>query len=128
VIDGIYHVAYLTDDIAAAIQFYQNVFGAQLIKESLSDRGTKMAFLHVGQQDVELLEPADKSELGGQKGLILDHVGYVVPDIRAAMAELRGRGIAFETEEPLTSPHMVVQVVYLTRESARGTVIHLVQV
>jgi methylmalonyl-CoA/ethylmalonyl-CoA epimerase len=126
-IDGIYHVGYWTDDIANAINLYQRVFGAELFQEAVNPEGSKMAFLHVGQTDVELIEPADKSVLGGQTGIIIHHVGYLVPDIQAAMAELAGRGITFAAAAPNRTP-TGAQIIYLDTASTNGARIHLTQV
>jgi methylmalonyl-CoA/ethylmalonyl-CoA epimerase len=126
--DGIYHVGYWTDDIAAAIAFYQTVFGAELFQEALgADGKTKMAFLHVGKTDVELIEPADKSVLGGQTGIIIHHVGYLVPDIEAAMAELKAKGITFQTEAPYTTP-TGARIIYLNTSGTQGARLHLTQI
>lgn len=125
---GIYHVGYWTDDIRAAIAFYQTTLGAELFQESLGPDGvTKMAFLHVGDTDVELIEPADKSVLGGQTGIIIHHVGYLVPDIEAAMADLKAKGVTFQTEAPYTTP-TGARIIYLDTASTNGARMHLTQI
>ena len=124
---GIYHVGYWTDDIDAAIRFYQTTFGAELFKEASPDGTTKMAFLHVGDTDVELIQPADQSVLGGQTGIIIHHVGYLVPDIEAAMAELAARGVTFATPEPYVTP-TGARIIYLDTASTNGARMHLTQI
>jgi methylmalonyl-CoA/ethylmalonyl-CoA epimerase len=126
--DGIYHVGYWTDDIAAAIKLYQDVFGAELFQQATGPDGvSKMAFLHVGQTDVELIEPADKSVLGGQTGLIIHHVGYLVPDIQAAIAQLQAKGVKFAAAAPNRTP-TGAQIIYLDTASTLGARIHLTQI
>jgi methylmalonyl-CoA/ethylmalonyl-CoA epimerase len=128
VFDGIYHIGYWTDDIAAAINFYQTIFAGELFQEALgADGKTKMAFLHIGNTDVELIEPADKSVLGGQTGIIIHHVGYLVPDIEAAMAELAAKGVKFAAAAPNRTP-TGAQIIYLDTASTNGARVHLTQV
>ena len=82
----IYHVGYLTDDNAAAIEFYVKVFEATLIGEGLSANGTsKMAFLKVGNTEVEFIEAPDRVRGAGKGSILLDHIGYLVPDIEQAL-------------------------------------------
>ena len=40
---GIYHVGYWTDDIQAAIRFYQATFGAELFQEALGPDGKALS-------------------------------------------------------------------------------------
>jgi methylmalonyl-CoA/ethylmalonyl-CoA epimerase len=128
VFTGIYHVGYWTDDIDAAIKFYQETFGAELFKEALGPDGkTRMAFLHLGQTDVELIEPADQAVLNGQTGVILHHIGYLVPDIEKAIAELAAKGVKFLTPEPYTTP-TGARIIYLDSASTSGTRMHLTQI
>ena len=123
----IYHIGYLTDDVARDIAFYQEVFGGELIAQAPGPDGvTKMAFLKVGNTEVELIEPGDKSRLGGRTGLILDHVGYLVPDIDAAVEQLRAKGIKFATEAPYTNA-LGHRLIYLDSATIQGTKMHLTQ-
>lgn len=125
---GIYHVGYWTDDIQAAIRFYQATFGAELFQEALGPDGqTKMAFLHVGDTDVELIQPADQSVLGGQTGIIIHHVGYLVPDIEAGMAELAAKGIRFQTPAPITTA-TGARIIYLDTATTNGARLHLTEI
>ena len=126
--DGIYHVGYWTDDIDAAIKFYTSTFGAEVFKEHTGPDGkTRMAFLHIGQTDVELIQPADQSVLGGQKGLVIHHVGYLVPDIDAAIAKLKAQGMTFQTEAPTVTPTNA-RIIYLDTAKTLGARMHLTQI
>ena len=125
--DGIYHVGYWTDDLGAAVKLYQTVFGGEVFQEDVAANGNRLAYLHDGKTDVELIEPADKSVLGGQTGVIIHHVGYLVPDIEAAMAELRAKGVTFQTEAPYATA-TGARIIYLNTDSAGGARIHLSQI
>ncbi len=123
----VYHVGYLTDDLDAAKAFYRDTLGATVLLESgNAESGSKMAFLQVGGTEVELIEPADKARLGGQTGLIYDHIGYTVDDLDAAIAQLRARGVGFATDAPRTNP-AGARLIYLDAKDTLGARIHLTQ-
>lgn len=126
-IRDIYHVAYLTDDIDAAKTFYVDVLGAQVALEHTSGAsGSKMAFIHLGDTRIELIQPADTARLQGRTGLVLDHIGYEVDSIEAEMEQLATKGMAFATAEPIVNPEGA-RLIYLDAASALGVRIHLTE-
>ena len=123
--ERIYHIGYLTDDIDAARRMYETVFDARFKLESEDAQKTmRMVFLRVGETEVELMQPYDPARLGGRTGLILDHIGYVVEDMEAAIATLRERGITFIGEAPITNAEGA-RVFYLEPGGTLGTRLHL---
>lgn len=124
---GIYHVGCWTDDIAKAITLYETTFGGTVFQQTSNPEGNKMAFLHVGDTDVELIEPADKSVLGGQTGIILHHIGYLVPDIEQAITDLKAKGVKFATPAPTVTPTNA-RIIYLDTSSTGGARMHLTQI
>jgi predicted enzyme related to lactoylglutathione lyase len=122
----VYHIGYQTDDMTSAIAFYKATFDATLKQEITNPGVNRMAFLRAGNTEIELIEPADKSRLGGRTGLILDHIGYVVPDIDASMAVLAARGIKFEAEKPRINPEGA-RLIYIDSSTVQGTRIHLTE-
>jgi methylmalonyl-CoA/ethylmalonyl-CoA epimerase len=123
----IYHVGYFTEDNAAAIEFYVRVFDAKLIGEGISTNGTsKMAFLKVGNTEVEFIEAPERVRAAGKGSILLDHIGYLVPDIAAAAAELDRRGIKFAAEKPNLNP-LGHQVLYLDANTTNGVRMHLTE-
>jgi catechol 2,3-dioxygenase-like lactoylglutathione lyase family enzyme len=123
----IYHIGYLTDDNAAAIDFYVKMYDAELIGTGISANGkTKMAFLKVGKTEVEFLEIPDQVKAAGKGRILLDHVGYLVPDIAAAAAKLRAKGIKFLSDKPNINP-LGHQILYLDSATTNGVKMHLAQ-
>ena len=123
----IYHTGYLTDDIEAAIDLLKRNFGATVVADLPAADGGRLAYVKVGSAEVEVIEPKDKSHLGGQKGLVLDHVGYTVEDIDAAIAELKARGIRFLTPEP-TMNAVGQRMIFMDAETTGGSKMHLTEV
>src|SRR5438270_1196662 len=121
----IYHIGYLTEDNATAIEFYVKTFGAELLAESIAADGkTKLAFAHVGNTEVELIESPERARAAGKGPIVLDHIGYVVPDIEAAAADLRAKGIKFAADRPNVNPRGH-QVLYLDAATTNGVKMHL---
>jgi len=124
---SIYHVSYLTESNASAIEFYRKLFGAEVLSEVVSASGSKMAFLKIGDTEVELIESPQRVRDAGKGSIIFDHVGYCVPDIDAAVAELRAKGVKFVTEAPYTNPRGH-RLIYLDSSTTEGVRVHLTQV
>ncbi len=119
----VYHTGYLTDDADRAVEFYRTTFGGQVIRQTTGPTGDKMVFLKIGGSEVEVIEPADRSRLGGRTGLIIDHVGYYVEDFDRAMSELAAKGIRFATPAPTGGPGH--RMIYLDAATTLGTRIHI---
>lgn len=86
----------------------------------------EQAFVRSGNSRVELMQPDDKSKLGGKQGQVLAHVAYEVDDIEAAMAELRTRGVRFIDQKPVTNP-IGWKLAYFDGGEAIGVQQHLTQ-
>jgi catechol 2,3-dioxygenase-like lactoylglutathione lyase family enzyme len=124
-VDKIVHAGYLVADLEAAIAWYEKNFDGQNIGGGASRRGGRNAFVNFGQVQVELIEPQDRSSLAG-KGHVMDHVGYVVADIGAAIADCQARGFRFVADAPIVNP-IRQQVLYFDTATTLGTRMHLTQ-
>jgi len=101
---GVHHVGYLVSDLDETIKRYEELYGGKVELRFYNEKTkSKIAFVASGDTRVELMEPDDKSLLGGSKDQVIHHVGYLVPDIEKAMAELRARGARFIDEKPSTN-------------------------
>jgi methylmalonyl-CoA/ethylmalonyl-CoA epimerase len=123
----VYHTGYFTDDAAKGAAFHLNTFGGKILKQVDGAGGAKVIFISMGDSEVELIEPADKSKLGGKTGLIIDHIGYEVKDIDAAISDLKAKGIRFQTEAPTVNA-VGLRMIFIEPEDACGTRIHLTEV
>jgi methylmalonyl-CoA/ethylmalonyl-CoA epimerase len=128
VFTDIYHLGYLTESNAEAIEFYRSVFGAEVLSEAVSGDGkTKLAFLKVGNTEVEFIEAPERVRERGAGSIVLDHVGYLVPNMDAAMDELRAKGIRFASAAPNVNPRGH-KVMYLDSATTLGVRMHLTEV
>jgi methylmalonyl-CoA/ethylmalonyl-CoA epimerase len=93
------HVGIATPSIARSIETYRTLLGATVIGEpfDLPAQGVKVCFIDMPNTQIELIEPYDdsspiagflaKNPAGGQH-----HVCFEVPDINAAVADLKAKG------------------------------------
>jgi catechol 2,3-dioxygenase-like lactoylglutathione lyase family enzyme len=101
VFTGVYHTGFLTDDIDKATTLWQATFGGRVVARVPGADGGQMVYITVGDVEIELMQRVDKSGLGGRTGLVIDHVGYFVPDLDRTLANLRQQG--FEIVDTWTS-------------------------
>ena len=97
--DGIVNVRYMVDDVAAALDFYTNHFGFDLLTKALP------AFADVTRGNLRLLlsgpdssagRPMADGERPGPGGW--NRIHLVVDDLDAEIARLQGEGVPFRNE------------------------------
>ena len=120
----IVHAGYLVPDVDAAIAWYAEKFDGVHIGGGPSRQGRRNAFVNFGQVQVELIEPANPGDLGGQHAM--DHVGYVMDDIHAGIADCCSRGFQFVADTPNTNS-VGQQVLYFDTATSMGSRMHLTQ-
>ena len=129
--DKIQHIGYLVGDLDRAVAWFKQGLGAEnagggpVQSSRVVPGGGRNAFVHFGQVEAELIEPADPRHLP-QDTLIMHHVGYVVADIPKAVAWAQARGFTFLAEAPFTNP-MGQQVLYFDPATTNGVLLHLTQ-
>ncbi len=125
-IDEIVHAGYLVADVEEAVAWYEKNFGGVAVGGiGASRRGARNAYVDFGQVQVELIEPTEAEQLGGQR-YVMDHVGYVVSDISAGIADCRSRGFRFAGEEANTN-RIGQQLLSFDPATTMGARMHLTQ-
>ena len=119
----IQHAGYLVEDIDAAVAWYETTFGGTKIGEGEADVG-KLAFIRIGEAEVELIEPADRGELTGGGNHVFHHMGYFLPDLDKVVAGYKARGYKFATEEPWVNA-AGYRPIFFDTSCTNGTRIHL---
>ncbi len=122
------HVAIAVRSIQESAATFEPVTGCACSPlEELPSQGVNVAFLGA----LELIEP--RSESSGvarfleRQGAGLHHIAYRVPDIPAALAELKTRGFQPIDEEPRAGARGH-QVAFLHPKTTGGVLIELVQI
>ena len=99
------HVGLAVKDIQAALNMFQDVFGAppaEII--DMQDQGARATLIQVGQTRLELLEPLTPDSPVGrfieQRGEGLHHLALNVSDIAGKLKILAARDFRLIDEEP----------------------------
>jgi methylmalonyl-CoA/ethylmalonyl-CoA epimerase len=104
-INYIDHVGVAVKDIRAALEFFQEMFGAPPAEVAeLSDQGVRATFIQVGQTRLELLEPlAEDAPVGRfiqRRGEGLHHLAFNVTDLPGKLKILENEGFQLVDREP----------------------------
>ena len=101
------HVGVAVRDLDAAIEFYERVFGLQVVHEEVNeDQGVREAMLAVGDSGscIQLIAPlSEESPIARfleRNGEGVQQVAYGVEDVAAASDTLRAAGLRLLYEEP----------------------------
>ena len=124
------HVSVAVRSVEDALQFYRDTLGLEVVETvTLEDRQLKVAFVKLGDTQIELLEPISQdntvTRFLERRGPGLHHICLEVDDLAAAMAELSERGVEFVDPEPQAGA--VGQVAFMLPEVGRGVLIELSQ-
>ena len=96
---GIHHVAIICSDYDRSKQFYVDILGFEVIKETLREaRNSYKLDLQVGNGDrIELFSfPNPPERLSRPEGCGLRHLAFEVEDIDESVSYLQSRGIEVE--------------------------------
>ena len=126
------HVGIATPSIAQSIETYRTLLGATVIGApfDLPAQGVKVCFIDTPNTQIELIEPYDdsspiagflkKNPAGGQH-----HVCFEVPDIHAAVADLKAKG-ATVLGEPRIGAHGT-PIVFVHPKDMGGVLVELME-
>ena len=108
-IKRINHVAIVVDNLEGALAFWRDALGLPLAKtEANPGESVDLAFLPVGDSEIELLYPTDpESGIGkylAKKGPGMHHVCIEVDDIEAAIRRLVDHGAEMINDTPRLRP------------------------
>ena len=125
------HVGIAVTDLAAARALYEGVLGLEVSHEEvIEDQGVHELLLRTGDAFVQLVAPLSPDSPVGRflasRGAGVHHVGYAVPDVAAAVAELRTQG--FEVIDP--APRVGsggTTIAFLHPKSMQGVLVELVE-
>ena len=125
------HVGIAVTDLAAARDFYEQTLGLEVAHEEvLADQGVHELLFRSGGAFVQLVAPlAPDTPVGrflARRGEGVHHVGYLVPDVAAAVRELRADGIEVVDPAPRTGSGGTV-VAFVHPKSMRGVLVELVE-
>lgn len=101
------HIAVLVENIDETLAFWQDSLCLSLAGiEEVPKEGSRVAFLPVGESEVELVQPtaagSGLTRFLEKRGPGMHHLCLEVDDIEGMLARLKERGIQLINEQPLT--------------------------
>jgi len=103
------HVALVVDNAQKSLAFWRDTLGLKLtaVREEPAE-ATRVAFLPVGESQVELLEPtlADSgiARYLVKRGPGMHHLCLEVDDLEEMLLDMKNKGVRLITEQPRTAP------------------------
>ena len=125
------HIGIAVADLNEALAFYRDALGLEIeLPEEVAAQGVRAHFIPVGGAALELLEAtAPDSPIAkyvGKRGPGLHHITLQVDDIRAALAQLKARGVKLIDAEPRAGAHGSL-VAFVHPSSTHGVLLELKQ-
>jgi len=123
------HIAVLVENLDDALSFWQDQLGFQLERvETISSMDVKIAFLPVGESEIELVQPTTEdsglAKYLQKRGPGLHHICIEVENIRTKLADLEEKGVRLIDDGPVTMDDGR-QLAFLHPKSTGGVLIEL---
>lgn len=99
------HIGVAVKNLEETLKFYQDVLGLDLHgTEIVEEQKVKVAFLPVGDTEVELLESTEEdgpiARYIEKKGEGMQHIAFKVDNIEKAIEEMKSKGVRMIDETP----------------------------
>jgi methylmalonyl-CoA/ethylmalonyl-CoA epimerase len=125
------HIAIVVEDIEATLGFWRDALGLDLAQiEDLPEQKSEVAFLPVGETEVELVRPttgdSGVAKYLAKRGQGMHHICFEVDDIEGALRQLQARGVRLINERPVPGAGGK-QVAFIHPESTSGVLVELYQ-
>ena len=125
------HIGIAVKSAAEAAKVYQTALGLKLSGvDEVDDQGVRVAMLAIGESRLELLEATRPDSPVGKfiskRGEGLHHIAVQVPDIEAALAQLKASGVRMIDETPRTGAHNT-KIAFIHPSSTNGVLLELVE-
>ena len=119
----------MVKNLEETLKFYEGVLGLKCGgTEVIDEQKVKVAFLPIGDTEVELLESTDAegpiSRYIEKKGEGIQHIAYRVDDIEKAIEEMKAKGIRMIDEKPRYGAGGA-KIAFLHPKSTYGVLIEL---
>ena len=130
-IKKINHVAIVVKDIESALGFWQDQLGLKLDHiEDVPSQASKVAFLPVGESEVELVQPTDPdtglANYLEKRGEGMHHLCIEVDDIQGMLKKLKEKQVKLINEEPIELPGR--RMAFIHPKSANGVLVELYEI
>jgi methylmalonyl-CoA/ethylmalonyl-CoA epimerase len=125
------HIGIAVANLDQTLKFYTELLGMKVEKtERHAEQKVKVAFLPVGDTELELLESTDQegaiAKFIKSRGEGIQHIAFRTEDIEKAVGELKEKGIRFIDEKPRIGAGNT-KIIFLHPKDTHGVLVELVQ-
>jgi methylmalonyl-CoA/ethylmalonyl-CoA epimerase len=105
VVTKIDHIGIAVKNLDETLKFYEDVMGIKCTsKEEVEEQKVRVAFLPIGDSEVELLESTTEdgpiARFIEKKGEGIQHIAFKVDNIEEAIKDLQEKGVRLIDEKP----------------------------
>jgi len=123
------HIGIAVANLDETLKLYEEVLGLECINtEVVEEQKVKVAFLPIGDTEVELLESTSPdgpiAKLIEKKGEGVQHIAFRVDNIEEALEEMRQKGMQLIDEKPRYGAGGA-KIAFLHPKSTKGVLIEL---
>ncbi|QSQ10162.1 4-hydroxyphenylpyruvate dioxygenase [Koleobacter methoxysyntrophicus] len=123
------HIGIAVKSIEDVLSFYEDILGLEMEgTEIVEDQKVKVAFLPIGESEIELLESTDPegpiSKYIEKKGEGIQHIAFRVKNIEKALETLKEKGVKLIDEQPRYGAGKA-KIAFLHPKSTNGILIEL---
>ncbi|MDF1519566.1 MAG: methylmalonyl-CoA epimerase [Brevefilum sp.] len=125
------HIAIVVENIENALAFWQGQLGLTLDHiEEVPSQASKVAFLPVGEGEVELVEPTNPdsglAKYLEKRGEGMHHLCFQVDDIEAMLDLMKEKDVRLINERPVDLPGR--RMAFIHPKAANGVLIELYEI
>lgn len=124
------HIGIAVNSLENAVKFYESLGVNVTSYEEVPSQKVKVAFIKLGESNIELLEPASEdspvAKFLDKKGEGIHHLCYEVNDISESLDIMKNDGMKLINEEPVKGAHDKL-VAFVHPKSANGVLTELSQ-
>lgn len=104
-VEKIDHIGIAVKNLEETLKFYQEILGLECVgTEVVEEQKVKVAFLPIGDTEVELLESTEEdgpiAKFIEKKGEGIQHIAFRVENIEEAIEEMKAKGVRMIDEKP----------------------------
>ncbi|MDY0256188.1 methylmalonyl-CoA epimerase [Gudongella oleilytica] len=125
------HIGIAVKNLEETLKFYEDVLGIKCVsQEVVEEQKVKVAFLPIGDTEVELLESTSEdgpiARFIEKKGEGIQHIAFKVDNIEEAIKELEEKGVRMIDEQPRYGAGGA-RIAFLHPKSTSGVLIEISQ-
>ncbi len=130
-VNKIDHIGIAVKNLEETLKFYEDVLGIKCVsQEVVEEQKVKVAFLPIGDTEVELLESTSEdgpiARFIEKKGEGIQHIAFKVDNIEEAIKELEEKGVRMIDEHPRYGAGGA-RIAFLHPKSTSGVLIEISQ-